>query len=85
MREKPVIEVAAAGLTPISPAEVMKDGSAAVKQENHRNVLMMDSGTVEIPDLERIAKLPEAPKTTGPGPTATAPLEIACMQSGNQY
>jgi hypothetical protein len=40
MREKPVIEVAEAGLTPMSPAEVMKDESAA----NLRRQLRLTDG-----------------------------------------
>jgi hypothetical protein len=46
---------------------------------------MAESGMVEIPALERIIKLPAVPKATGPGPTATVLLEIAWVQSSNQY
>ena len=45
-RLKPVMAVAAMGLTPMSP-------------------VMSDSGTVEMPDLARMAKSPASPSGTG--------------------
>ena len=38
---------------------------------------MTQSGTLEMPALERIAKLPASPKAMAGGPTATALPEIA--------
>jgi hypothetical protein len=42
--------------------------------------LMAELGTVEIPDLARIAKFAAVPNMTGAGPKAATPLITACIE-----
>ena len=79
MRAKPVSELAAAGLTPMSPA---KSDDKSIKKKTHQDdvwdVLMAELGTVEMPASARTAKLPDKPKGTAAGPRATVLLDTAC-------
>lgn len=75
MRENPVRELDAAGLTPTLPSRpqtISLRGADPYKQ----CVPMIDWGTVETPDLARTTNVPALPRGTAAGPAARTTVTI---------